>query len=619
LNDIQAIKDKFGQESESIIASGLSLQMSGKKYHCPNAIAHKNGDRTPSMSWDPNALQFHCFGCGMNIDIYGYYKDHLNHTHAEIVRELLGKDDFKNNRMEQSRTTFMAELQKIKPLSGECMAYIAKRGITDKTVQHFQLATYEDKIAFPYFRGETVIGYKLRKPLKDPGKPKMTSITGSKPYLFNAHTVDPGGDELILCEGEFDCMVIWQCGFENVVSVGAGANSINVLLEQSGSFLKSFRYLIIVSDNDEAGASMDKSFVEAFGERAKLIDKRLYTRKDINEEYAVSGPGKIKEIIESARWKIEGRWDLDDRPYEGLAKRPGKYIPTGIHTIDEAINDLAPGCVTLLTGRTNGGKTTFTKQIIANAINLGNRVYVMSGEGDMRTFINEIYQCVIGRNPEHYNPVKVNKRWHKEPKPEVLGALRKWHKNKLVLFNKGESNLKTVEELFEMIEYEIKLKRHNLVIIDNLMSILSAKAVEKLEKQAEFMQRCHDIAAAYRIHIILVLHPNKTYQKGNNMDIEQISGNMDLGNKADNVISVVREYDELKKAQGISGRIDVIKNRYYPDLVSCNTFYHAETGQLAEIKGNEYVLYEFDWHKYLPGYKQQAFTPMEGDLEPCPF
>ena len=88
MNEIQDIKNKYGQEAEIIIANGLSLQMVGKRYRCPNGIGHKHGDRTPSMSWDPNALQFHCFGCGMNIDVYGYYKDHLNYTHEDIIREL---------------------------------------------------------------------------------------------------------------------------------------------------------------------------------------------------------------------------------------------------------------------------------------------------------------------------------------------------------------------------------------------------------------------------------------------------------------------------------------------------------------------------------------------------
>ena len=108
--------------------------------------------------------------------------------------------------------------------------------------------------------------------MKNP-HPKMTSITGSKPFLFNSKNIEPGGDELIICEGEFDCMIIWQCGIKNVVSVGAGANSLKSLLEQAKEFLDSFQYLIIVSDNDEAGDNMDKLFVEQYGEKVKLIDK----------------------------------------------------------------------------------------------------------------------------------------------------------------------------------------------------------------------------------------------------------------------------------------------------------------------------------------------------------
>ncbi|MBS4535964.1 toprim domain-containing protein, partial [Clostridium sp. D2Q-14] len=310
MDKIQEIKEKFNSEAESIIANGLGLAKKGKKYHCPNAFAHKNGDRDPSMSWDPNALQFYCFGCGMKIDIYGYYREHLNYTHQEIVSELLSEDDYKNTSIQKNRDKFIDEIKRVQSISKQCIDYIKLRGVNEDTIKKFNLGTYKGDIAFPYYKYETVIGYKTRKPTKNPGKPKMKNITGSKPYLYNIQNTKKAM-ELIICEGEFDAMVISQCGYENVVSVGAGANSLPTLIEQSKEFLDEFESLIIVSDNDEAGSNMDRYFIEQFNEKAKLIDKKLYKKNDINEEYVVCGKEKIVELIESARFKIEGRWDLD--------------------------------------------------------------------------------------------------------------------------------------------------------------------------------------------------------------------------------------------------------------------------------------------------------------------
>lgn len=623
MSDIEDIKAKYGQQAEGIIATGLNLVKKHKMYHCPNTFAHNKGDKTPSLSWDPNALQYHCFGCGMNIDIYGYYKEHLNYTHQEIIRELLGKENYKETSMQQNRETFTDEIKKVGELTEECLKYINLRGITKETAEEFKVSSYKGSIAFPYYKYESVIGYKIRKPIKNPPKPKLTSITGSKPYLFNSQNIEIGS-ELIICEGEFDCMVISQCGYKNVVSVGAGANSMNTLIEQAKDFLNKFEILIIVSDNDDAGTNMDKIFVDIFKEKAKLIDKKLYEYNDINEEYIMFKEPKIIKIIESARFKIEGRRDLEKTPYKGLAARTGKYIPTGINALDNAMNDLAPGCVTLITGRSNGGKTTFTKQIIANAIDKDNKVYLISGEGDQEVLINELYQCVIGRDSNNYEAIKINKRYHKEPTKQVLEAIQSWHKNKFTMFNKGESKLKTMEQLFTMIEYEIKINKFDLIIIDNLMSILSSQAAEKLEAQSDFVQRCHDLASSYNTHIILVLHPNKTYKKGSDMDFEQISGSSDIANKADNIITIIREYDQAEIDAGINGKICVLKNRYYSENPSCNIHFERETGLLLEIneQTNKITPYNFKWKQYLNQNKSMELNSKYTNEfldEPVPF
>ncbi|WP_130807669.1 DnaB-like helicase C-terminal domain-containing protein [Senegalia massiliensis] len=614
MDKISQIKEKFNNEAESIIANGLGLAKKGKKYHCPNTFAHKNGDRDPSMSWDPKAQQFYCFGCGMKVDIYGYYREHLNYTHQEIVSELLSEDDYKDTSIQKNRDKFTDEVKKVQPITKECIDYIRLRGINEDTIKRFNLGTYKGEIAFPYYRYETVIGYKTRKPKKNPGKPKMKNITGSKPYLYNIQNTSPGM-ELVICEGEFDAMIISQCGYENVVSVGAGANSLPTLVEQAGEFLNKFESLIIVSDNDEAGSNMDRYFIEKFKEKAKLIDKKLYKRKDINEEYILYGKEKIVEIIESARFKIEGRWDLDKKPYEGIDTQSGKYVPTGLPSIDYALNDLVPGFTTLITGRSNGGKSTFVRQVIVNAIDKGNKVYLMNGEENKNKVVNKLYQCVIGRDKGNYDSVKINKRYKKEPKPNVLKKLREWHKEKLVLFNKGDSKLKTIDELINMLELEIKINNYNLIVIDNLMSILSVKAAEKYEQQADFMQRLHDLADNYNTHIVLVLHPNKTYRKGQSMDMEQISGTSDLYNKADNIISVVREYEEEKINLGVNGEISVIKNRDFDDLPKVDVHFDKDTGLLLEIdeETNQAVGYSFNWDKSIPNGFQIAT-----DVD-CPF
>ncbi|NLC40089.1 MAG: AAA family ATPase, partial [Clostridiaceae bacterium] len=380
--------------------------------------------------------------------------------------------------------------------------------------------------------------------------------------------------------------------------VGAGANSLNTIITQAKDYLEQFESLIIVSDNDEAGKSMDEYFVKEFGEKTKLIDKKLYDKKDINEEYIINGKEKVKELIESARFKIEGRWDLDKIPYKGVATSSGRYVPTGLPSIDYALNDLVPGFTTLVTGRSNEGKSTFVRQIIVNAIDKNNKVYLMNGEENKNNVVNKLYQCVIGKNPDNYDLVKVNKRYKKEPKPDVARKLREWHRGKLVLFNKGESKLKNISQLLKMLEIEIKVNGHNLVVIDNLMSILSVQASEKNEQQADFMQQLHELAENNNTHIILVLHPNKGYRKGSDLEMEEISGSSDLYNKADNIIAVTRQHDEEEKQLGIDGSISVIKNRDFPNLPKVKIHYDLDTELLLEIdeEAGMIIGYSFGWN-----------------------
>lgn len=594
INIIQELKEKIGQAAEVIIADGIGLKKSGNKYHCPNATAHKHGDKNPSMSWDPNALQFYCFTCGEKIDIYRYFREFKKLEHQEVMENYYMNYNNCNFNESTLNTSHMEILEKNQ------IEYLVSRGISEDVQKIFKLGNIAGNIAIPYLETDKVVGIKVRNLMNT--SPKYYSIKGSKFGLFNKDNVNekPG---IIVTEGEFDCMIVCQAGFDNVVSVGTGANSLKGLLQQERSFIDSFDTLIVLSDNDVAGQNMRNDFVKEFGYKVKLPSMNLYNGcKDINEVFLKHGKEQVKKIIDSAAIKIEGMRNLDLQPYEGIKSIDGKYIPTGIVAVDYALNDLSPGLVTLITGRANGGKSTFVNQIMVNAIDKGNKVLLIAGEGLQEILINNLYKTVIGREKEYFEYRKINKRIFVEPTQEALIALKIWHKSKLTIFNKGDSDLKSTDELFGILNIQIKTSRPDLVIIDNLMSVLSVeKAVEKLEKQADFMQRCCDLAKSEKLHIILVLHPNKTVQKGNSMDFEQISGTQDLANKADNIISVKRNYNEEDLVKGYDGEIEVLKNRYFSDLPKVNVYFDKDTCTLLQIQEQtgDRMAYELDWKKYL--------------------
>lgn len=599
MDAIQQFKEHIGDKAETIIAGGLGLERIGSKYKCPNVYKHKNGDNNPSMNYHKEANQFYCLTCQEKIDIYGYYKDYLNYSHNDIVRDFTDNKDITHLSMQKKRDELTTGLAQLKEMTVPCIDYVKARGITADTMRTFKLKTYKNLIAFPYYKHNTIVGVKTRKPEKYNGQgEKMLSIAGSKPYLFNAQNVELKG-ELIVCEGEFDCMVIHQCGFSNVVSIGAGANSLATLFEQTKDFFTKFENIVIVSDNDSSGDNMDNLFLKEFSDRVKLIDKNLYTKNDINEEYIMHGKDAIVKIINSARLKIEGVYDLDDIPYDGVTTHGRHYIPTGIETIDEALNDLATGAVTVIAGRANGGKTTFCTQVKANAIDKGFKVFEIAGEGLKDLMLNRFYLSVIGRHSEHYSYKKINRKTIKEPKKHALEALKKWHKGKYKIFIKGESKLKSVAELFKIIEAEVKTNKHDLVIIDNLMSILNAKASEQYTEQASFVQQCCDLSKMYNVHIIIVAHPNKTLTKGQSMEFEQISGTADIANKADNVIAVTRLYDDQIEKEGCEGYIQVLKNRYYEQLPKVKTTFNRETETLCELRDKAEIVNVLNWEKYL--------------------
>lgn len=569
---------KYGQAAEQLIAGGIGLEKKGVNYRCPNVHAHSHNDKNPSMGWVKKGNYFHCMGCGETINIYSYFKNYLNYTFSEIMADE-GIEGLQEKRKEFKTAVDSGK----KKLTQEQFEFMKVRGITKETIDRFKIVNWNEDIAIPYFKNGVLIGIKRRVLKPQEGKSKNLNVMGSKPFFFNCDNV-VYGEPLIVVEGEWDCMILDQCGFKNVVSVGCGANAVKGLFEQSTDFIEEFPEIILMSDNDQAGNQMDKSFIDEYEGKIAVVNKELYQGcKDANEIFLKHGIEQIKKVVKSGKLTFDGEWNLDSDPYTELNIEGYKFIPTGLPSVDFSINDIQSKLVTLITGRSNAGKSTFVNQIMASAVDNNKKVYIVAGEGDPNKIINKFYMQLVGHNEQFYDSKKFNLRYIKEPKKAVLQAIQNWHRGKLKMFVKSLSKHKTVEQLFDMLRYKLQTEHYDLVILDNLMSLLTiSKSAEKNDSQAQFVEKCHHLAVSTNSAIILVLHPNKTYQKGVDMEQEQISGTSDIPNKADIILNVIRI--EPDKIEGyINSRIQIVKNRDWPDLPTIDCNFDLESNTYSEV------------------------------------
>lgn len=164
--------------------------------------------------------------------------------------------------------------------------YLHKRGIEDRLIQHFMLGWGnfygENRIVIPIKDVDGHYAYlKLRKdPFGKDNSPKYLFYPkGNDTAVFNFEAIREAinNDSLVICEGEFDCMVLFSKGIPAITST-TGVNSFK---DEWIERIKDIDKIYVCFDNDEEGQ----------GDRAaaKLIE-RLGKKLDSNTIFQIKLP-----------------------------------------------------------------------------------------------------------------------------------------------------------------------------------------------------------------------------------------------------------------------------------------------------------------------------------------
>lgn len=240
----------------------------------------------------------------------------------------------------------------------------------------------------------------------------------------------------------------------------------------------------------------------------------------------------------------------DDRGHKWMRASEFKYfdlkdakaIPIGIPAIDRKTMGLILGEVTVLSGGSGSGKTTFLNHLILTAIQRNFRVALWSGEMAGGRIVAWLDQMAAGKN--NVEPIYGTDGLYSVPK-RYRERINAWLGDRLWIYNNDYGQ--KWSQLGSDIAEAIKGHGVNLVLVDNLMGIdLDNFLGDANEKQKAFIISLTDLAKKTNTHIVLVAHPRKE-NLTQLIRKESISGSSDITNLAFNVVLLHRVGRDFEK------------------------------------------------------------------------
>src|SRR5438128_7684703 len=130
--------------------------------------------------------------------------------------------------------------------------YLTGRGIASFIIDKYLLGWSGWRITIPiYARGGDVSFFKLAKDPQDTSdRPKMIATPGSTAELYGWEHLEAAVDRVVVCEGEFDRLVLESQGFPAVTST-AGALTFR---QEWAQALAAIPSVYVCFDRDTAGS-----------------------------------------------------------------------------------------------------------------------------------------------------------------------------------------------------------------------------------------------------------------------------------------------------------------------------------------------------------------------------
>jgi len=458
-----------------------------------------------------------------------------------------------------------------------CDYLITERGFSIDTLKHFKIGWTGQSISIPYFEKGNVVNIRFRKNPFDKNDKikKMYNTVGGKMTLFNSDVISQT-NTLVITEGEFDAMSLYQKGWKNVISISCGANTFK---QEWAEMLKKQATIYLCYDNDIIGTKGTEVAIDKLGAgrcyRIVLPKGLQEQKKDLNDFFVKDKKtiDNFHELFNKAeKVKIEYEHIKHIKEFAQETKEAMQHsgilrgLSTGYPLLDNIWSGMRKGDLIVISGDTGLGKTFIIQNIILNLAREGVTSLLFSLEQPIDEIIERFLML------EQFD-------FQAEKKKNEVNAIKQLDlilddlKNMPVYLYSGYENLHTTL-LGEVAEKGVKDFGCEVLFIDHLHYFAGGDRRQRTVEIGDIIRYIKLLARKLNIPIILVCHLRKLLQEGTIPTLDDLKDSSSIKQDADIVGLLYRKRNENTRLLSEITTMNIDKNR------------HGRIGKVNFIFGN---------------------------------
>ena len=328
--------------------------------YCPYCEQGQKGDFS-HFYFSQDTQTFYCQKCGIKGNLYRFKLDRGDVSPVTKSREIKYERPKENKSLTSEVDKFYSWYQKERGINSE---------ILEKYKVGFTKRDGKNVIAYQYYDQKGVL---FNRKYRTEDK-KFWTEKDAESNFYGLQFIDLKKKYLIVCEGEDDLHALVQYGFENVLSVPYGAGNYSPAMDR---IIKQVDEIFLCFDNDPTGQEGARKFAEKAGlPKCKNVilpfkDARECLLQQVHKdqiEFDIASAQQFRheEIVKANDLKDDFmKFIRDEGRLSGRAIRMPEFnkIVGGIRTSE----------LTILTGYTGRGKTTFAYNFVRWAEEIGSK------------------------------------------------------------------------------------------------------------------------------------------------------------------------------------------------------------------------------------------------------